>query len=409
MNGVAFHAPRMTCRPGDYRVVFKGDFVRGVNERRRRRNPPAALGGFVLNYRTGDGIEGGLFESWLSPQLSAAHTGELDMANDMNLAFGDARRGLPDCRPAPVCDPRPVCPACGGLECLCRPRFFAGQLLTEDDLNRLDHYIVAKNRLHNRYLFGTGVACGLEVVCSVCDPTGARQRRGQARLRAVARAATTSSCAGRRRSNVCDLINRCRPRRDDCLQPARADAGDEPTRGDEDWVLAICYQEKPSRGITALRGASCGCGRRGCGCGCGGGCGRVRRRQAAASGDASCGCGAAARAKTAKTGGAEGGPDAAAMRAHARVRRLPFAVYKATKDDAAQADRGALIKRFICCLVAAVGAAGGAAADQYAEAMHDWLHDLIAAARIPRRRGPVRLRRRDAARRRRLARCTDRA
>ena len=26
-----------------------------------------------------------------------------------------------------------VCPDCGGLECLCRPRFFAGQLLTADD------------------------------------------------------------------------------------------------------------------------------------------------------------------------------------------------------------------------------------------------------------------------------------
>ena len=43
---------------------------------------------------------------------------------------------LPDCFGRPTCDPAPVCPACGGLECLCRPRFFAGQLLTEDDLNR---------------------------------------------------------------------------------------------------------------------------------------------------------------------------------------------------------------------------------------------------------------------------------
>ena len=53
-------------------------------------------------------------------------------------------KDLPDCREQPVCDPRPVCPVCGGLECLCRPRFFAGQLLTEDDLNRLEHYVVAK-------------------------------------------------------------------------------------------------------------------------------------------------------------------------------------------------------------------------------------------------------------------------
>ena len=51
---------------------------------------------------------------------------------------------------------QPVCPACGSLECLCRPRFFAGQLLTEEDLNRLDHYIVEKNKLHNRYLHVQG-------------------------------------------------------------------------------------------------------------------------------------------------------------------------------------------------------------------------------------------------------------
>ena len=81
-----------------------------------------------------------------------------------------ARSNLPDCNGAPGCSTPPACPACGGLECLCRPRFFAGQLLTEDDLNRLDHYIVAKNRLHNRYLIGWGVACGLEVVCNVCGP-----------------------------------------------------------------------------------------------------------------------------------------------------------------------------------------------------------------------------------------------
>ena len=63
----------------------------------------------------------------------------------------------------------PPCPACGGLQCLCRPRFFAGQLLTEQDLNRLDAYVRAKNRLHNRYVHGWGVVCGLEVTCHDCE------------------------------------------------------------------------------------------------------------------------------------------------------------------------------------------------------------------------------------------------
>src|SRR5918999_2707344 len=65
----------------------------------------------------------------------------------------------------------PVCPACGGLECLCRPRFFAGQLLTDEDLNRLDAYIRGKNRLHNRMLHGWGTVNGLEVSCTPCGNT----------------------------------------------------------------------------------------------------------------------------------------------------------------------------------------------------------------------------------------------
>lgn len=50
-----------------------------------------------------------------------------------------------------------------------RPKFFSGQLLTEDDLQSLGDYVVGKNRLHNRMLFGDGVACGLRVSIDVCD------------------------------------------------------------------------------------------------------------------------------------------------------------------------------------------------------------------------------------------------
>ncbi len=49
-----------------------------------------------------------------------------------------------------------------------RPRFFAGQLLTEDDLELLIAYVTGKDRLRNRYLFGAGVVCGLEVACPPC-------------------------------------------------------------------------------------------------------------------------------------------------------------------------------------------------------------------------------------------------
>jgi hypothetical protein len=49
-----------------------------------------------------------------------------------------------------------------------RPNFFAGQLLTEDDLQALTGYVTGKRRLSNRLLFGPGVVCGLEVVCDPC-------------------------------------------------------------------------------------------------------------------------------------------------------------------------------------------------------------------------------------------------
>jgi hypothetical protein len=64
---------------------------------------------------------------------------------------------------------------CGGKGCstcqgdvYARPQFFAGQLLTEDDLQSLGDYVVAKNRLHMRYLVGSGVVCGLAVTCEPC-------------------------------------------------------------------------------------------------------------------------------------------------------------------------------------------------------------------------------------------------
>ncbi len=65
--------------------------------------------------------------------------------------------------------------ACGDVGCatcrnqgFVRPRFFAGQLLTEEDLQKLIDYVVAKNRLHNQRLWGDGVVCGLEVTCHPC-------------------------------------------------------------------------------------------------------------------------------------------------------------------------------------------------------------------------------------------------
>ena len=80
--------------------------------------------------------------------------------------------------------------ACGGGGTPCtgscrkqgtpRPRFFAGQLLTEDDLEALTAYVTAKSRLHTRYLAGAGVVCGLEVSCPPCGGGTIRVQPGYA-------------------------------------------------------------------------------------------------------------------------------------------------------------------------------------------------------------------------------------
>jgi hypothetical protein len=71
---------------------------------------------------------------------------------------------------------------CGGSGCTCgttssascppgamtRPQFFAGQLLTQEDLQLIVDYVVGTNRLRNRFLFGEGVVCGLTVTCPPC-------------------------------------------------------------------------------------------------------------------------------------------------------------------------------------------------------------------------------------------------
>jgi len=162
----------------------------------------------------------------------------------------------------PSCQP---CPECGGLECLCRPRFFAGQLLTEQDLNRLDQYIIAKNRLHNRYLVGHGVVCGLEVRCHPCG-----------NLVTVTPGYAINSCGddiivcSQDTVDICGLIKACTPSTQPDCSPYKA-AVDCPNL-EQEWILAIRYQETPSRGVTALTGSaqcSCGCPPGSCSCGSG--------------------------------------------------------------------------------------------------------------------------------------------
>jgi len=169
-----------------------------------------------------------------------------------------------------------LCPVCGGLECLCRPRFFAGQLLSEEDLRALDHYIIGKNKLHNRYVHGWGVVCGLEVVCHQC--------RGWVTIKsgyAIDPCGNDIIVCEDYSFDLCARIRECcdRKRNDwECepMRPVPEDCKDI----EQCWYVTLRYREFESRGITALKqtssphGQTCGCGggssQTGCGCGGGG-------------------------------------------------------------------------------------------------------------------------------------------
>ena len=166
-----------------------------------------------------------------------------------------------------VCD---ECETCG-LPCLCRPRFFDGQLVTAADFRRLDAYIVGKSRLHNRYLHGVGVVCGLEAVCSPCEDS-VTVRSGYA----LGPCGEDIVVCADAKVDVQRLImeQRAAVARSDCAPYSEPTKDAEAAR--QQWVLAICYDETPSRPVTTLkRAGGCGCGGScgGSGGGCGGSCG----------------------------------------------------------------------------------------------------------------------------------------
>lgn len=169
-------------------------------------------------------------------------------------------RRAPTLRSQP-CEPEPdVCCEPGRAPAaFCRPRFFAGQLLTETDLNRLDRYVRGKHRLHTLYLHGWGVASGLEVRCDPCDCRHVTVSPGYA----ISPCGDDIVVPATDVVDVCDLIQ-------DVCRGGREDARCEPLRTvpsyegcDEercDWILAVCYREEPTRGVTALRHSGDGCG-----------------------------------------------------------------------------------------------------------------------------------------------------
>lgn len=163
------------------------------------------------------------------------------------------------------CEPIPEqCSICGMLECVCRPRFFAGQMLTADDLNRLDYYIRAKHRLHNRQLHGWGVVNGLEVTCDACGK-GVVVGCGYALSPCGEDIVVCEPVV----VDVCALIKACKEaERGQPCEPPRHPTPSGCEDAETEWVLSIRYAETPTRAVQPLMPSTvaCGCANGQCTC-----------------------------------------------------------------------------------------------------------------------------------------------
>jgi hypothetical protein len=128
---------------------------------------------------------------------------------------------------------------CGGASAFpaafVRPRFFAGQLLTEDDLSLLVDYLAGKDRLHNRMVSGPGVVCGLEVSCDPCGGGTVVVHPGHA-----------LDCCGN------DIVLACKEKvdvqalvRELRISSLGVDCGDPCDDGQRHFGLFVRYQEQP--------------------------------------------------------------------------------------------------------------------------------------------------------------------
>ncbi|MDT9685268.1 hypothetical protein RND61_24860 [Streptomyces sp. TRM76323] len=128
---------------------------------------------------------------------------------------------------------------CGGdtarTSAFVRPRFFAGQLLTEDDLSLLIDYTTAKGRLRNRSLYGPGVVRGLGVTCAPCGGGTVAVHPGHA-----------LDCAGN------DIVVPCTEQvdvqalvREQRIGALGADCAEDCDDGGRRYGLYVRYQELP--------------------------------------------------------------------------------------------------------------------------------------------------------------------
>lgn len=131
-----------------------------------------------------------------------------------------------------------------------RPRYYARQLVTPDDMTMEQHYFLARLRRHNRYLHGWGVVCGAEVVPATKP------------WKVIVKAGYVLGPYG---DEIFIATDQCVDVRKRCVTPETPDdeecleAHPAPAEIDtEDQWLAIRYVEKKTRLVKVPLGG-CGC------------------------------------------------------------------------------------------------------------------------------------------------------
>ena len=140
-----------------------------------------------------------------------------------------------------------------------RPNYFSGQLLTDADLRAEQDYFIEKNRLHNRYLHGWGVVCGLKVKCYPCCSGHGSSGK------VVVEPGYAIDCCGND-IVVCneeefDVVQRIRDlekKKGDPCSPAAGSAPAPCPDKEEKYYLVIKYKEEDAKPATALK-AGDGC------------------------------------------------------------------------------------------------------------------------------------------------------
>jgi hypothetical protein len=159
------------------------------------------------------------------------------------------------------------CPSCGGLECLDRTRYFPGQLVKCDDLNNEQSYWLAKSRLHNRYLVGWGVVCGMQVTRGECDGWVVVQPGY-----AIDPCGNDIIVCEAQNFNVLKAIQECcapvKKQPVNC-SPLRYNPAPACKESKQEWCITLRYREQASRMVTPLtKATSQSTGNCSCACGC---------------------------------------------------------------------------------------------------------------------------------------------